>query len=238
MNRLLSVLVAAGLMVAAQFANGASVEPRRPPTIEVTADAEVEVPPDVAVLDFGVTTRAETAAAAARQNGERMAVVIAAVRKALGPSTRLSTGTYALHPDYAVARDGTPPRITGYTATNVVQLKTAELARVGEIIDTTIKAGANQVQRIALTLTDTAPAHRQALREAVLKARAKAEAIATALGLTISGVYTVTEQDPAPVRPLMRSAMVAQAESASTTPIESGVIQVHARVALTVEVTR
>ena len=239
MYRFVGALAAVGLMFAAQFADAASAEARRPPSIEVTAEAEVEVPPDLAVVDFGVTTQAETAAEAARQNSERMTAVLAAVRKALGPGARLSTGTYALRPDYAVARNGGgPPRITGYTATNVIQLKTAELARLGEIIDTAIKAGANQVQRVTLTLSDTAPAQRQALREAVLKARAKAEAIAAALGLTIGGIHTVVEQEFAPVRPLMRSAMAAQAESAPATPIESGVIQVRARVGLTVEVAR
>ena len=239
MPRVACALMAAGLMFATQAAGAASAEPRRPPSIEVTADAEVEVPPDLALLDFGVTTQAETAAAAAKQNSERMSAVLGAVRKALGPSARLSTGTYALRPDYAVARNGTaPPKITGYTATNVIQLRTAELPRLGEIIDLAIKAGANQVQRVTLTLSDAAPAQREALRDAVLKARGKAEAIAAALGLTISGVYTVVEQDFAPVRPLMRSAMVAQAEAAPVTPIESGLIQVRARVALTVEVAR
>jgi len=202
------------------------------------AETEVEVAPDLAVLDFGVVTQATTAAAAASQNSERMEAMLAAVRKALGPKARLSTGTYALRGNYTTPRDGSEPRIAGYTATNVMQLKTAELARLGEVIDIAVWAGANQVQRIAFTLSDPAAAHHLALRDAVLKARSEAEVIAAALGVRIGTFHSLVEQDVGQVRPLMRNAMVGQAQSASVTPVEPGLIQVRARVVLTVLVER
>lgn len=233
-----SSLAAAVLCVPALHAAPAEVRP--PSTVEVTAESQVEVPADLAVLDFGVVTQAPTAAAAARQNSERMDGVLAAVRKALGAKAQLSTGTYSLRPDYAppVPRDSGAPRVIGYTASNIVQLKTAELARLGDVIDLAIKAGANQVQRIAFTLNDSGAPHREALRDAVLKARGEAEAIAAAIGLKVTGVYSVVEQDTGVVRPLMREAMMARAESAPATPVEPGLIQVRARIVLTVEVAR
>lgn len=234
----MALFFATGIFHPSQAVHAASAESRPASSIEVTAEAEVDVAPNLAVLDFGVVTQAPTAAAAAGQNSERMEAVLAAVRKALGANARITTGTYTLRGNYTTPRDGSAPRIAGYTATNVIQLKSSELARLGDVIDIAVQAGANQVQRIAFTLSDPAAPHRDALREAVLKARAEAEVIATALGLRISAFHSIVAQDMGQVRPLLRSAMVAQAESAPVTPVEPGLIQVRARVVLTMLVER
>jgi uncharacterized protein YggE len=207
-----------------------AAEPAQPPYVEVSGAAEAQVAPDTALLDLGVATRADTAAAAAQQNAKSMKTVLDAVRGALGPEAQIGTGTYSLRTEYASSRDGTPPRVTGYVATNLVRLQTRELERVGELIDLAAKAGSNQVQRIAFTLSDPSSAHRQALRDAVLDARADAETIAAALGAKLGGVQSVIEQESAPVRPFMHDAVMARAAEAAATPIEPGMLTLHARV--------
>ena len=204
--------------------------------IEVTAEAVVETAPDLAELDFGVRTEAPTAAAAARENAQRMDRVLDVMRKAVGANARLTTGAYSLQPAYNAPRDGSQPRVSGYRASNVIQLRTADLPRIGELIDLAIQAGANQVQRIAFTLRDASSARREALREAAQKARADAEAIANALGVKSGAVQSVVTVDVGDFRPLAREAMMAQA--APSTPVEPGVVQVRARVVLTVAIER
>ena len=226
--------IAAGLLLNVPFAGAA--EPR-PPSIEVTAEGHVEVAPDLAVLDFGVSTQAPTAAQAARENSARMDAVLKTVRQLLGADVRISTGSYSLHTNQTQPRDGSPPKVTGYTARNVVQLKMKALERVGETIDTAIKAGANQVQRIAFTLSDERAPRQEALRIAVSRAREKAQTIAKALGVEARTVYTLVEQDVGSPRPLMRAAAM-YAESAVQTPVEAGQIEVRARVMLTMEIAR
>ena len=208
-----------------------------PAYIEVSGEAETRVSPDTVQLDFGVSTRAGSAAEAARQNATRMKAVLDAVRKALGPAGQIGTGTYTLRPEYDAPRDGRPPKVTGYHASNVVRVETRELARVGELIDLAVEAGANQVQRIAFTLSDPGTARRRALNDAVLDARAEAETIAKALGVALGPVQSVIEQDSGPVRPFMQDAMVARAEAAAT-PIEPGSVSVRARVLMRVLLAR
>ena len=210
----------------------------RPPLIEVTGEAQVEVPPDLAVLDFGVATQAPSAAVAARQNSERMEAVLAAVRKRLGADARITTGSYTLQTNYTSPRDGSPPKVIGYTASNIVQLKTRALTRVGETIDAAIEAGANQVQRIVFTLSDDTTARRDALRLAVARARDKTQTIASALGVKAGPVYSLIEQEVGGVRPLMRQATAMSIESAAQTPVEPGQIEVRARVVLTTVIER
>jgi uncharacterized protein len=213
---------------------GLAAETRALPAIEVSGRGLVEAPPDLALLDFGVMTRAPTAEAAARENSIRMDAAVAAVRKALGPKAQIRTGSYALRPEHVFPREGGVPKVTGYVATNVMQLRTPELARLGEIIDLAIKAGANQVQRVAFTLSDQSGAQRQALEQAVVQARSKAHSIAAALGLKLGPIHTIVEHELGDVRPLMLDAAVARAEVAPVTPLEPGLIEVRARVALSI----
>lgn len=208
-----------------------------PAHIEVSAEAEARSAPDVAVLEFGVVARAESAAVATQQNAGRMKAVLAAVRQTLGAQAQIGTGTYALRAEYAQSRDGGEPRIVGYAASNIVRLETPEMARLGEVIDAAIKAGANQVQRLTFGLGDPAAARREALRDAVLKARSDAETMAGALGLKLGPVLSIGSQDSGPVRPFAQEAMVARA-AAATTPIEPGHVSVRARVTLRVQIER
>jgi uncharacterized protein YggE len=211
---------------------------RVPQSIEVTAEAIVEVAADLALIDFGVLTRAETAAAASRDNATRMQAVINAVRKVVGDEARLSTGTYAVRPVYAAQREGGAPRVTGYEVSNVVHLRTMALPKVSEAIDAAVKAGANQVQRLVFVLSNDDAPRREALRSAVVKAREETQIIAAALGVKLGPVYSVVEQESGPVRPLARQAFAMSAESASPTPIEPGQIEVRGRVVLTTEIAR
>jgi uncharacterized protein len=206
------------------------------PSIEVTAEARVEAPPDLALLDFGVVTQAETAAAASAENAKRMEAVLAAARKVTGKDARITTGNYAIRPVYAPQREPGSPRITGYEVTNVLHLRTTALARVSEVIDAAVRAGANQVQRLAFTLAGDEAAQREALRNAVAKARGDAEIIAAALGAKLGAIQSVIEQEVGIVRPLARQAFAAAPESAAATPIEPGQVEIRARVVLRAEI--
>jgi uncharacterized protein len=214
-----------------------SPETPLPPYIEVTGEAEARVAPDTAQLDFGVMTRADTAAVAVQQNAARMKAVLAAIRQALGSEGQIGTGNYSLRAEYTSPRDGTPPRVTGYTASNVVRLETRELARVGELIDIAAQAGSNQVQRIAFTLRDPSASRRRALSDAVLDAQGEAETIAAALKVRLGPVHSVIEHESGPIRPFMQEAVMARADAA-TTPIEPGTVSVRARVLLRVQISR
>ena len=217
-------------MSAAAFAT----ESRVPSTIEVTAEAEVEALPDLAIVELGVVAQAETAPAAAQRNAAQMQTVLAALRKTLGADARIETSAYSVNPDYARPREGVSAQVIGYTARNTVRITLADLARVGAVVDTAVKAGGNQVQRITFTLREAGNAQKEALRKAVQTARDKAETAAAALGLQVTGFYSVVVQEAGGVRPV--AAAFARQEAAMPTPVEPGLIIVRSRVTLTVRV--
>lgn len=206
------------------------------PSIRVTGDAAVTTKPDQAQIDIGVVTEARNAQAAATENAEKLDAVFGELRKALGPGANIKSTSYSLTPVYHYPKEGGTPTITGYSATNVIQVKTNELTQVGKIIDTAAQSSANRIQSLQFTLKDEQAVHLQALREAAAKARAKAEAIGSALGLKIVRVLSAEEGGQLS-RPVYAEGMQARAAALPVqTPVEPGTIEVRATVTLTVEI--
>lgn len=208
----------------------------RPPSVTASGEAVITVEPDQAEIDIGVVTQARNALDAARENADKLSRVMAEVKKVLGKGDEVKTASYSLNPNYRYPQGG-KPEIVGYTATNILRIKTITLNNVGKLIDAAMGSGANTIHRLLFTLKDEQSAQLQALRLASTKAKAKADEMANALGLKIVRVLSVTEGERG-VRPIvMAQARGAQMEvmAAAPTPIDAGTIEVRSSVTLTGE---
>jgi len=116
-----------------------------------------------------------------------------------------------------------------YRASNVITVTTSRLNDVGALIDAAIGAGANRVEGIRFELKDAEPVRIQALELAVQQARAKAQALAKAEGLSIKGVLSIDEQ-AAGYYPMDYSSRLVEAKVAPSTPIQPGDVTVMVRV--------
>ena len=129
------------------------------------------------------------------------------MHKLLGADADIKTINYALNPDYQYRPIGGKSSVSSYTALNVVRVTLDDLEKVGSVIDTATQAGANHVESVRYTVRDQQVLHSQAVREAALKARASADALASALNLKIVRVVSVEEAgDASPPRdPMQRT---------------------------------
>jgi uncharacterized protein YggE len=210
-----------------------------PPSIRVTGEATVSARPDQALIDIGVVTQGNSAQEAAAQNAQRADAVLTELRKILGPSTELKTINYSVTPNYRYPKEGGRPSIVGYSVTNVVRVQVNDLARLGNVVDAATQSGANTIQRLQFRIKDERVVQGEALREATALARAKADAIASALGVKIIRVLSAEEAGGPIFRPMDdRMFATAKAEMAPPTPIEAGTLEIRAVVNLTVEVSR
>jgi hypothetical protein len=205
-------------------------------SIRVTGTATVTTNPDRVRVDVGVVTQAQQSQLAVSQNARTFNTVMSSLRKAFGANADIKSLSYSLNPDFQYHASGGQPTITGYTATNVVRVTIDDLNKIGDVIDIATQAGANRVPSIQFALRDEEAVRTQALREAAVKARAEAEALANALGLKVNRILTVDEGGPIVVP--AREVMYARAElSSAATAIQPGSIEVNANVTLTVEVS-
>jgi len=221
-------------------AGAASRTPREPepdeprtPTIRVIGEATVTTRPDRAEIDLAVVTSAPDARDAAAQNARKLDDVLASVRQVLNRTSRIETIGYMVRPDYSEPEPGTAPAIRGYTARNVVRVTLDDLSRIGAVIDTATKSGANEVERIGFTLAREDVPRARALREAALQARAKAESLAESLELDVVRIASVQETTPV-ARPVHEMALAR--DGGPTTPIVPGAIETTAIVELSIEV--
>ena len=234
MKRFLSVI---GVMLFfGATAQAQSHHHTRTPSITVNGEATITAEPDQAQIDVGVVSQARTAPEASKDNAERLARVLAEVKKQLGKGDEVKTSGYSLVPTYRYPQGG-KPEIVGYTASNTLRIKTTNLNLVGRLIDSAMQAGANNINRLVFTLKDELAAQREALKTASANAKAKAEFVAAALGLKIVRIAAVNEGERV-VQPVFRQTMAARGEAAAApTPIEPGTVEIRSIVSMTVEVS-
>lgn len=219
-------LVAFAALAALPLNASAQENVRRDPVISVSGEGDAAVAPDMAILTFSVMKQAETAAAALSENSKAMAEVQAALKSSGIADRDLQTANFSVQPVYKQfePKDGVyvPPEITGYQVTNGLTVRVRDLAKLGEILDSSVKLGINQGGDIAFTNDDPAATVTEARKAAVADAIAKARTLTEAAGVKLGRIMEINEtmQRPMPVpQTMMRAAAM---EKADSVPIAAG----------------
>ncbi len=228
---LMAILAAAAIPAAAQDAN--AQPPLQPPAIVTSGEALVRRPADQAFVSIAVETRARTPRETQQQNAEAMTSVQQRLSRLGFTGDAVRTTGYSIQQEFDFANGRRTPR--GYVARNGVEVRVDDVARVGEVLDATVEAGATTVAGIRFDLKDRASAEREALKLAVADARARADAIAAGAGRAVDRVLRITDTpEPRFKAPQPMFADRAAVAAAPATPVEAGLIEVHAQVELTV----
>ena len=221
MRQPLATLLAAFAMTAAPATALAQAAPASDGTLlSVSSRAEARKAPDIATFSAGVVTQAADGNAALRQNAEQMNRVLAAIKAAGVADKDVQTSGISLNPQYRY-EDNQPPRITGYQASNTVNVKLREVAKMGKVLDALVASGANQVNGPSFGIDDPEPLYDRARLDALKAARARAETYAGALGVRVRRIVSISEGGAAMPSPMPRMAMM-KAEAYDSTPVAAG----------------
>ena len=190
--------------------------------LDISATGEATRVPDVAIISAGVVTKATTARAALSQNATQMERVRAALKRAGIADRDIQTSTINLNPEYRYA-DNQPPTLTGYSATNQLNIRFRDIAKSGDILDALVAQGANSISGPNLTIDKPDEATDEARTKALGVGRARAEQYARALGMRVVRLVSVSESGggyaPPPPMPM---AVMAQARERDYTKIDPG----------------
>ena len=220
--RRFAVVTVAGIALAAVLVLVAAGSTDSSPSggITVNGMGVATTVPDRAAFSFGVTAQAATASAALSRTSDAIAKVVAALKAHGIAGADIQTQSVSLNP-----RTSDNGEIVGYTASSSVSAQST-VAKAGETIDAAVAAGATDVSGPAFTTADQDALYRQALKNAIADAKSKAQALATASGVSLGGVTTVVEGSSGPI-PFVDKA------AAPTTPVEPGTQRVTASVTVT-----
>jgi len=220
--------IPSALILAAALALPLPALAQAPPTLSVTGTGTVEAVPDLATLTIGVTTSRETAAAALAANNTALQAVLDRLTAAGIAARDMQTSNLSLHPDWS-GQDGAAPAISGYVASNLLTVRVRALEGLGTILDAAVADGANTLHGLGFGLADPEPALNAARREAVADARARAELLAGAAGVTLGRILSISEGGPS-----LDQMPVFRAE-ASGVPVAQGELGLTANVTLVFE---
>jgi uncharacterized protein len=185
--------------------------------LDVSARGEVKRVPDVAVISAGVVTQSANAATAMQENATRMARVIAALKRAGVADKDVTTSSISLSPQYRY-NENQPPVITGYQASNQVNVRFRDIGKSGAVLDVLVKEGANQINGPSLVIDKPEAAQDEARIDAIKSARARADLYAAATGLKVKRIVSISESEGysgGPV-PMMARGMMADSAMAKT----------------------
>lgn len=198
-------------------------------TITVNGSGHSAAAADLAVLTLSVSTEGATPGEALDKNSAAMQAVIDALKSLGYGVTDIQTSGLGLNPSYD--NSGPVSKLVGYQASNGVVLKVKDVSRLGEILDLTVKAGANRIDGLTFDVADKDAALSEARIAAMKDARAKAELMAGALGLTVGRPMTVTETwtSNQPVALQTRNA------ASVSVPIAAGQVGLEAQVSIVFE---
>lgn len=235
---LVVVLVAGGLTLSSALA-----QPQAQQTdgggmqrfIRVTGSGSASAQPDRAVVVVGVRTEADEASEALSQNNQQVSDLIDALQQAGIDQEDIQTQQISLFPRYSnQPTDSGQPAVTGYIATNTVQVQIDDITQVGTILDTAVQAGGNLIEQIRFEIADQSEVLQQARSQAFDNASEKAQQLAQLAGVTLGDVISIEETSSQPPIPF---AVGGALQEDRAVPVEPGMQSVQVNLLITWEIT-
>jgi len=227
-------LIAAGLIAFSGMTAQAEELHR---TITVTGNSEVTAKSDMATVNITVETHSPNARAAVRENANTMTDVRNAVIAAGAEASKIETQNYNVYPQQIYNNKG-EVKSKEYRCDNTMKVVVMNLSKTGAIMDAAVEAGANRIDSVDFSVSDTQLYKDAALRKAAEDAARKAKIIAAGLGRNVIGIISASE-DNVNVMPYrmvnLKMASAAMREDA-VTPIDPGESKLQGRVTVVFEI--
>ena len=165
-----------------------------PQGITVQATGTADVVPDAVRLSLSVSVMADTSEAALSAVATSADAVRAALQNAGIDDADIATQTLAVNPEYTYT-DAEGQKLIGYRATQVFDVLVRDAEGAGAVVDAVVRAGGDAVAVNSTTpvVDDATDGATTARKDAVEKARAKAEEYAELLGVELGDLVYLTE---------------------------------------------
>lgn len=231
MPKYLTSLTAAAVLMAAALQPAFAEDKPMERTVTVSASGIAAATPDQASIQTGVSSEAKTAREALSNNSRAMNEVIGKLKAAGIDAKDIQTTQFNIEPVHTYPKEGQPPVVSGYRATNAVSVKVRNLDKLGEVLDQLVAAGSNEMGGISFDVSNAETLKDGARKQAMENALRRAKLYAAAAGAEVGEIVQISEETSfGHPRPMMGGARMAMAEAA---PIERGSVDLEARVTAT-----
>ena len=209
-----------------------TVQPQPPQrTITVTGTGKVTMTPDIAYISIGVHTQNASAKDAVAENNTQAQAVVAAIKGFAVADKDIQTTNFSIYPQQQYDSSGKQTGII-YVVDNTVYVTIRDLSKLGDLLDSTVSSGANNVNSIQFDVADKTGALSQARLAAVADARKQADELTKATSVLLGQVQTISYYDStAPITVQYAKADMVAAPAASV-PVQAGSMQISTTVTI------
>jgi hypothetical protein len=194
-NRTTIFIIAASLLLLAACAPAAVVSPsaNNAPVrqISVVGVGQVYATPDIAYINVGVRSTADTVGDALEQNNAQARVIKDTLMAEGVAEEDIQTSSFNVYPQSDYDFQGAITR-TYFVVENTVYVTVRDLTNLGRVLDAVANSGANNIYGISFDLQDKTPAQADARALAVDSARTQAQQLADLTGVQIGEIISIT----------------------------------------------
>lgn len=204
-------------------------------TISVSSEGSVKVKPDMAYINVGVQTENKSSKEAQKENTTKMNKVMQVLKELKIAEADIKTTQYTIYPIETYSSNEQRSYVTGYRVNNTLEITIRDISNVGTIIDAVTAKEANTISNIRFTVAEPDKYYLQALENATLKAREKADVLAKQFGIKIGLPSQINETSGGYNPPILYSRMESIKSSMDMSPvtdISSGELEIRASVGL------
>lgn len=203
-------------------------------SLSVNGTGRVTLTPDIAYVTIGVQTEASDAADAVSENSTKTEAVVDALGSAGVEAKDIKTTNFSIYPQQKFDSQGQPTGEVTYIVNNSVFVTVRDLDSIGELLNSVVEAGANNIQGVQFDVEDKTEAYAEAQTMAVSNAQAQAENLAEAADVVLGEVITINTFGaavPLPKYDGFGGGGFAVAEAAAV-PISAGEMMVNVEVSM------
>ncbi len=219
--------------------------------ISVSGEGEVYAAPDIATISFSVRESAMKVADAQDKVNVKMKAALGAVRKLGVADKDIKTQNYSSHPKYEWHEEKMvclglgicPPQrggkqvLVGYEVSQSVALTVRNLDSAPAVVDALGVAGVTDMQGPNFAIDKQDELKAKARKEAIGKARAKAEVLASDLGVTLVRIVSFSEGGDYPIYARSMMALGKDGDESESLPeLPQGEEKIISRVTVTYEI--
>ncbi|WP_420081122.1 SIMPL domain-containing protein [Streptomyces sp. JL4002] len=170
------------------------------PRVAVRGEARLEVDPEIARIGITVGARGTDRRTALDDLTRRNNAALDLIKSYGDAVEKLETGSFSITPE--LTRHGRAERVRAYTGRVHITAELADFTALGELTTRLADLELTQVDGPWWALRPTSPAHGQARRQAVLEAVQRAREYADALGATLAALVELADLDADNAGPL------------------------------------
>ncbi len=216
-------------------------------TISVTGKGEKITTPDIATFQFSVTENAKTVAEAQTKATTKSNAALKALQDAKIEKKDIKTTSYNINPHYEYQNTacvngycpGGKQVLTGYDVSQTIEVKIRDLDKAGEIFAVIGGLNVQNVNGLNFEIDDIEKAKAEARELAINDAKAKADKLASQLGVKIVRITSFGEDGYNPPVYYAKAGMAMDSvrnQSAPSPEIPAGEQKVTSNVTITYEI--